>query len=769
MDTGTSGRTAGGRPWLLAALLLAVVFVAGNFPLVDGRVAPTWDAEALFFPAFTLIADHARVGKVALWNPWQSGGSPEYAEPQLGTASPVAVLVGAITGGTESGFRVYWLLIWFLGPLGILVLARHFGAPPWAGFIVALGFAFSGFYTGHGEHTSSLYAFSFLPWVLWRFDLAVTSGRLRYAAEAGALWGFSALGGFPEFTILSGGFLFLWALGRWCCGVSGERTTPETASEQRPRPRVSFSVLALALVLLVGVLVLAPSYVAFFLEGAGYSDRVGPRSREEAVGSGAIEAGALTTFASPYLTTLKLHKNPKLWPTSDVSVTNVYLGALIPILALLAMLYRPKSRWRWWLVAVAAFFLACAVGTQLPLRGWLYDYFPPTRYFRHPGLFRPYSMLCAAVLALLATKDLDGALRESSQPICRLFAFAAVYVATVAVAAYAHVISTVEDVGPWLHRADKHLAWIWLGSIGVSLLVLHIPKTRKLLPILLGILAIIDAGQAIRLARPVVSVSRGSSWPPLTRVNANHNASLDLTPNGLKREVRTPLWLGGARTNETVPMKVATFSNNYETMTNRFQMDFEQRPVLVGMSTGTDRIWFSSDVMTFPPTDTFYAAFVKRSEALGAPVLVIHAPEMMREVRQRGVTTPLDAEGVQAISQLPAAQRVPAKVPRYTPNHLDLEISAPRDGWLLVTDRWARGWRAKVNGQPAQVFGGDFIFRAVRVKAGENKAEFDYHPAGWPILLILSWGTLVMVFAGPHIVPKQLRNALLRRRMKHQR
>ena len=56
---------------------------------------------------------------------------------------------------------------------------------------------------------------------------------------------------------------------------------------------------------------------------------------------------------------------------------------------------------------------------------------------------------------------------------------------------------------------------------------------------------------------------------------------------------------------------------------------------------------------------------------------------------------------------------------------------------------------ARVNGQPAEVFGGDFIFRAVRVRAGKNRIQFDYRPAGWPILPIISWGTLALVFVGP--------------------
>ena len=101
------------------------------------------------------------------------------------------------------------------------------------------------------------------------------------------------------------------------------------------------------------------------------------------------------------------------------------------------------------------------------------------------------------------------------------------------------------------------------------------------------------------------------------------------------------------------------------------------------------------------------------------------------------------------ISKLPAAKRVPVQLIRYSPNHLDLVASCPHDGWLLVTDRWAHGWRAKVNGRPVSVFGGNFIFRAVQVQAGENRVEFSYSPTGFPYLLILSWVTLALVLLLP--------------------
>jgi hypothetical protein len=260
---------------------------------------------------------------------------------------------------------------------------------------------------------------------------------------------------------------------------------------------------------------------------------------------------------------------------------------------------------------------------------------------------------------------------------------------------------------------------------------------------MLVLLAIGHTFLTIRLARPTMS-SSGLTREVWAKIDAAHNPRLDLTAQGLQRQISPPLWIGAFPNNENVPLRLATFFN-YETMTNRFQWSFVHQSVLLGMSTGAERMWFSRAAATAPPTDNVFAAFARRSNELGAPVMVVHPREQMPEIRSRRQGTSGDRATLQAIALLPAAQRVTARVLRYTPNHLDLEVDCPAEGWLLVTDRWANGWRAGVNGKPAQVFGGDFIFRALAVKAGKNTVKLSYRPAGWPGLLLLSWGVLVTV------------------------
>ena len=186
-------------------------------------------------------------------------------------------------------------------------------------------------------------------------------------------------------------------------------------------------------------------------------------------------------------------------------------------------------------------------------------------------------------------------------------------------------------------------------------------------------------------------------------------------------------------------------------MKNRFHIWLAQHPVLLNMGLGADRIWFSKDATIAAPSDLAYLAFINRSEQLGAPVLVVLPPSEMVKDSRIGPGRVPDKAQLASISRLAPAQNIPAQVLKYTPNDLKLKVSCPADGWLLVTDRWAAGWRAKVNGIPVEVFGGNFIFRAVRVRAGENTVQFYYPQHLYFALVLLSWSTLVAVFAIPRL------------------
>src|SRR6188472_638299 len=84
--------------WVLVALLLMAVFLINNRELISGARVQIWDAFGFYTPAFSLVADYARAGRLLLWDPWLAAGTPDFADPQVAAASPIAIIAGVIGG-----------------------------------------------------------------------------------------------------------------------------------------------------------------------------------------------------------------------------------------------------------------------------------------------------------------------------------------------------------------------------------------------------------------------------------------------------------------------------------------------------------------------------------------------------------------------------------------------------------------------------------------------------------------------------------------------
>jgi len=61
--------------------------------------------------------------------------------------------------------------------------------------------------------------------------------------------------------------------------------------------------------------------------------------------------------------------------------------------------------------------------------------------------------------------------------------------------------------------------------------------------------------------------------------------------------------------------------------------------------------------------------------------------------------------------------------------HIELRVSAPNGGWLVLADAWYPGWEARIDGVPAPIQRANSLFRAVPVAAGDSVVTFDFRPA----------------------------------------
>jgi hypothetical protein len=446
---------------------------------------------------------------------------------------------------------------------------------------------------------------------------------------------------------------------------------------------------------------------------------------------------------------LKLSHVQDIWPYTDPSMVSIYAGAAIPTLALLALFRRPADRWRWWVLFLAALSLGCALGQVLPLRGWLYDWVYPMRFFRHAAMFRDYYIFAIAVLALLATRDLAAALNHRDDRIWPWFVVAATLTGALAIGAFFAINAAVSN--PAREVLDTSMQagveWVALWAVAVALFM----KSRRFvnaIGVLLPLLAVSDALMTAAISKDTIMNTGGHPLaPPPERwrsLDRDHDPRLALTDKGFFRgESSCADPACDVLENDQMITKMAVFDNNSPEI-NLFHREMVRDQHLRGMAIGRDRMWFARQAELVAPTIQNFSAFRARADEAGTAPLLVHSRATL--LGKAAVASADDRPSEMArIEQLPPAERVAAEVVRYQPAELVFRVRCPAAGWLLVTDRWAPGWRAEVNGRPATVFGGNFIFRAIEVPAGLSEVRFWYHSAGFPWLLIGSWGTLAAV------------------------
>jgi hypothetical protein len=139
------------------------------------------------------------------------------------------------------------------------------------------------------------------------------------------------------------------------------------------------------------------------------------------------------------------------------------------------------------------------------------------------------------------------------------------------------------------------------------------------------------------------------------------------------------------------------------------------------------------------------AFMVYRAEVVGGDIRALsaaRAPEFdpaLQVVLKKGAE-PLDAE--------PGVGERRVEIVDRGPNHMDLAVVTPVDGYLFVSEMWMPDWVVYVDGKSqGEVLKANYTFRAVRVPAGSHEVHMVYRPRPWRIGLTVTLVTLAALLA----------------------
>ena len=148
--------------------LLAAVVLFFHKPLFSAEYTFPWDFRGVQLPLITFLRDELRENRFALWNPYNYGGYPIFANIQACFFHPL-VLASAFISSRLSWYSLPMLLEWivvlqvWIGGVAAYHLFRSLGlgsAPAWTGAVM---FETGSYFASRAEHIDSMMAAAWMP------------------------------------------------------------------------------------------------------------------------------------------------------------------------------------------------------------------------------------------------------------------------------------------------------------------------------------------------------------------------------------------------------------------------------------------------------------------------------------------------------------------------------------------------------------------------------------------------------------------------------
>jgi len=353
---------------LVLTPLLAFIFITTlRHPLIC-------DMMTQAFPWRYFIGECLQNHHLPLWNPYQHLGYPIHADPQSGAWYLPVWIIGYFFGYTMVTMVTEFLFHLIIAGFGMQFLARRLKISDTTATLLGVAYACSGFFVGHAQHLHFIISAAWMPFVMGSFIRFLDTKQWKDALLLPLVLWLMLTGGYPGFTIIFAYFLAIllvwqvWSLYR--------------ARQSGQLRKISLQLVA---AFFLTILLCAPLFIS-----------IGISMPHITRGAGTSLAQALVCPFSPqcslsFLFPLAAVANIT-WYNTDYSMTNAYFGLIPFLFFLISLRFRDNSR-KWLFLGFAFFCFLASLGAYLPLREFMYHYFPLMDFFRMPGIFRLFVII----------------------------------------------------------------------------------------------------------------------------------------------------------------------------------------------------------------------------------------------------------------------------------------------------------------------------------------------------------------------------------------
>jgi hypothetical protein len=743
----------------LAAVAFICVWVVLCWPWLSGAVTIPFDAKAHFQAQIQFLANALHSGQSPFWTHNVFGGSPQVADPQSLIFSP-AILLALLSPAPS--FRVvdaYVLAHLLAGGLAVMMIFRDRNWHPAGGLLAAVVFAFGASAAWRVQHVGQIASLAFFAIALWLTLRMLQRGSLVAGAVAGFAAGLMMVE--PDQVALLGAYILIgvvvahWLSGGW------------------PALRASLLPGSLAAVVGLGVVALPLLWTWLFAEAT-----TRPAVDLVEAGRGSLHPASLLTafvadlfgahdgkvdFWGPY--------SPH-WNANELFLSQnmgqVYFGALPALLLIVPGLSRG---WLWdrgirSLTILFALMVLFALGRYTPAFAAFYHYLPGVDAFRRPA---DATFLIGALGAVLSGYMLHRLFSEPQFGLTKrdllwggglvIVLGAAALLLSAEQGRLAEALRPVALAMVWLAAALALLYGLrhmrtGLGPLAAAMLVTGVVaadlgvnngpnESTALAPDLYDVLRPDTRNETVQVlkrltAQPAGSLRRdrvellgmGFEWPNAGMVHG-FDHTLGYNPLRLadfSEAVGTRDTIAGPDQRKFTPL----FPSYRCRLANLLGLRYIASPVPIEQ---IDHALREGDLRLIARTREGYVyenpRALPRVQFVGGWEMADF--EAMKQSGRWPEVDPqqsvlLDAEPPLPMTEGPALAKAEIRLSRYENTEVEIEVTAPIAGFVVLNDIWHPWWRAEVDGVETDILKANVLFRAVQVPAGRHKVTFSFRP-----------------------------------------
>ncbi len=719
----------------VAGLLAVVGLLAGFWwsRVLTGASVMKFAAVDLFLycvPAYARVAEALREWRTPLWNPHQACGVPFLGVLQAGYFYPARWLLLVLDPSAALGWST--LLHLGIAAVGPFMLARALGSGTVGAVVASVGFTYGFAAVGIYAPSTLLESGVWLPVAAYALLRMTATMRWRYACLATFAIAAPILAGGHQIALYS-----FYGLGLFGIALVVDR-------------RYRSAILApktLALVLAVCSLAIALSAVQW--APTLFWARHGERSTEP------LSAAEIDPWKTP----------PTAVAAASVSrqtdVGGIVLPAPLAVLAILGTLFGPRLVLPLFIGGLIAFLLSLGPGAP-----WfsLYHWLPGFSMFRAPARLGYLVVFLASVAAAFGVESLCRAARPAG-PIRGALASAAVLGALVVV---------IRAPVPSPPRADFYDLLAVGGTLGSVLLPPPLVGPAALAQVLATAVGVRANDSLLPYSSPkgdrLIARHHGTYRNLAARAGLSRVAFATRPVFEVPTTPKQAMLTGLYAADDYEPLHAERTSEYFSLLTRGHVASRADGIALIGVLPLTEPpvsprlldmmsvrylVGPRPETLVDPPIAALVALYrmVPSLVPQGEPkdlVVLENAAALPRAYTVGGVrpvTSDVDATraildpgfdprrevvaGANLISRPPSAPLREAEIVSYQPERVVIRARAETDGALVLTDTYAEGWTATLDGMPVPIWPANYLFRGITLPPGDHQVVFEYMAPGY--------------------------------------